>query len=184
MSLSAAIAKLTAALDADKIPYMIIGGIANLVWGRPRATFDIDVTIWAAGREEELVQRLCKRFQSRAPDPAAFVLDTRVLPLMVEGVSVDAIFGQLPYEKRAIDRARPVAFEGIEMRVCSPEDLVVHKIISERAKDKDDARELIRARKAVLDRAYLDPIVRGLSHDLGRPEIWNDYEGAFASGKA
>ncbi|MBI3551494.1 MAG: nucleotidyltransferase [Elusimicrobia bacterium] len=184
MSLTDAVRRLAAALDEEKVPYMIIGGIANLIWGRPRATFDVDVTVWAAERETALLQRLCSRFQPRVPDPVAFVRDTRVLPLAVEGVPVDAVFGQLPYEERAIGRARRVELEGIEFRVCSPEDLVVHKIISERAKDKDDARELIRARRAELDRAYLDPIVRGLSQDLARPEIWADYERAFLFDRA
>ena len=33
-------------LSENEIPYMIIGGMANAVWGEPRATIDIDVTIW------------------------------------------------------------------------------------------------------------------------------------------
>ena len=32
-------------LDDLKIPYLITGGIAVLVWGRPRFTADIDVVI-------------------------------------------------------------------------------------------------------------------------------------------
>lgn len=184
MSLTSALRRLADALEEEKVAYMVIGGIANLIWGRPRATFDVDVTIWAAEREDSLVSSLCARFKTRAGDPRDFVRDTRVLPLSVEGVPVDVVFGQLPYEERAIGRARRVEIEGIGFTVCSPEDLVVHKIISERAKDKDDARELIRARKAELDRAYLDPIVRGLSQDLGRPEIWSDYDRAFSAEKA
>jgi hypothetical protein len=33
-------------LKDQKIPYMVIGGFANIIWGEPRATIDIDVTIW------------------------------------------------------------------------------------------------------------------------------------------
>ncbi len=32
-------------LSKNKIPYMVIGGLANAIWGNPRATIDIDVTI-------------------------------------------------------------------------------------------------------------------------------------------
>jgi len=31
-------------LDEHQIPYMIIGGLANAVWGEPRATLDIHGT--------------------------------------------------------------------------------------------------------------------------------------------
>jgi len=37
--------KIATALNKDKIPYMVIGGQAVLVYGEPRATKDIDVTL-------------------------------------------------------------------------------------------------------------------------------------------
>jgi len=37
--------KIVNVLDDLKIPYLITGGIAVLVWGRPRFTADIDVVI-------------------------------------------------------------------------------------------------------------------------------------------
>ena len=33
-------------LEGGGIPYMVIGGLANAVWGEPRATLDIDITVW------------------------------------------------------------------------------------------------------------------------------------------
>ncbi len=36
-----------------RVPYMIIGGIANAVWGLPRSTVDVDCTVWV---EEEGVE--------------------------------------------------------------------------------------------------------------------------------
>jgi hypothetical protein len=32
-------------LKANGVPYMVIGGVANLFWGVPRATLDVDITI-------------------------------------------------------------------------------------------------------------------------------------------
>ena len=37
--------RLAAALESEKIPYMIIGGQAVLLYGEPRLTRDIDVTL-------------------------------------------------------------------------------------------------------------------------------------------
>ncbi|GAF75408.1 unnamed protein product, partial [marine sediment metagenome] len=39
------LAKLARALDKNNIPYMIIGGQAVLLYGEPRLTRDIDVTL-------------------------------------------------------------------------------------------------------------------------------------------
>lgn len=40
-----ALVRLSAFLEAAGVPYMVIGGIANLRWGRPRLTQDHDVTV-------------------------------------------------------------------------------------------------------------------------------------------
>ena len=39
------IKKIARHLDKDKIPYMIIGGQAVLLYGTPRLTRDIDITL-------------------------------------------------------------------------------------------------------------------------------------------
>ena len=46
-----ALAQLAALLEDTRVPYMVIGGLANIVWGEPRATLDIDVTVWLADTE-------------------------------------------------------------------------------------------------------------------------------------
>lgn len=167
-------------LEREKIPYMVIGGIAGLAWGVRRATFDVDVTIWAPERTEP-VRRLCAVFKSRVSEPERFVADTGVLPLVVAGTNADVVFGDLPYESSAIRRAKPVRLGSCRIRVCTPEDLIVHKIISERPKDLADVREIVSCRASELDRAYLDPLVKGLSQDLGRPAIWDHYADCLAS---
>ena len=42
-----ALASLARLLEQHQLDYMVIGGLANAVWGEPRATLDIDVTIAA-----------------------------------------------------------------------------------------------------------------------------------------
>jgi hypothetical protein len=44
--LEAALLEVSAILDELRIPYMLIGGLAVAQWEEPRATLDIDVTIW------------------------------------------------------------------------------------------------------------------------------------------
>jgi len=173
--LEEAVGTLADFLDGHDIPYMVIGGIAGLVWGLRRATFDVDVTLWAGERERETVTLLTKAFPSRAPDPAAFVRDTSVLPVTVGGIPADVVFGRLPYERAALARSRTVALGGCKVRVCTLEDLILHKIISKRAKDLEDVRELIRLRVSSLDRKYLEPRVRALAEELAEPAILEHY---------
>jgi len=166
-------------LEREKVPYMLVGALAGLAWGLRRATFDVDLTVWAGDGEDALAARLSGAFRSRAPDPRTFVRDTGVLPIEVGGVHADIIFGRLPYEESAIRRAPVVPVSGLNLRVCSAEDLIVHKIVSERPRDLEDVKDIIQARGKTLDRAYLDPIVRALSHDLSRREIQDRYLGCF-----
>lgn len=178
--LEKALRALSAHLEERRLSYMVIGGVANLAWGMPRSTFDVDVTVWApAGAEPALIAALCESFTALPAEPGKFALETRVLPLEVEGIRVDVILGQLPYEEQAIRRAPLVDMGGIRVRVCSPEDLIVHKVLSDRPKDLEDVRGIVRAQREKLDRAYLDPIVRGLAADLARPGIWEFYLSCF-----
>jgi predicted nucleotidyltransferase len=182
-SLGWALHRVVVELDKARVPYMVIGGVANLVWGVPRATFDVDLTAWVepAG-EKAAVKRLSAAFKALPKNPLAFMEETRVLPLDIEGTKVDLIFGQLPYEKRAVERARTVEFGGHRVKVCTPEDLVVHKIIAERPKDEEDLKGLAKSVGGTLDRAYLDPLVRSLAVQLERPDLWARFERLF--GKA
>lgn len=86
---------------------MIIRGMANAVWGEPRATLDIDATVWVTDDDlDETITMLEKVFQPLVSNPREFILDTRLLPLETEqGVPIDLIFGTLPYEHEAIIRA-------------------------------------------------------------------------------
>ena len=48
-----ALVRLSQTLSDNGIPYMIIGGMANAVWGEPRATLDIYATVWV--RDDQVV---------------------------------------------------------------------------------------------------------------------------------
>lgn len=145
-------------LEAAAIPYMAIGGVANLFWGVPRTTLDVDITVWVEESEiPRLIQRLSGVLRLLPDDPLEFVRETRVLPMETkEGFRVDLIFGALPFEETAILRARLMSVAGERVRICSPEDLIVLKIVSDRARDREDVAGIIRTQGAALDRPYLD----------------------------
>ena len=173
-----ALVELAALLGRNGIPYMVIGGLANAVWGVPRATLDIDVTVWVddAGIAP-LIEQLSEEFRVLAGDPGAFVRETRVLPLESErGVRADVVFGLLPFERDAVERAVQVPVAGARVRFCTAEDLILMKIISSRERDLADAEGVALRRMADLDLSYLEPRVQELSNLLGRPEIAERWE--------
>ena len=159
--------------EAASVPYMIIGGTANLVWGEPRATLDVDATVWVQEHDiPSVVTALLERFQSLVPNPVEFVKQTRVLPIEdTQHARIDVIFGMLPFEEEAIQRAVTMTIAGVGVRFCTAEDLILHKIVSDRERDLSDAAGIVRTRLPQLDLAYLEPRIATFARDLDRPEI-------------
>lgn len=169
--------QITGFLKRQRIPYMIIGGIANMFWGRVRLTQDLDITILC--KEEgipALIKKISNDFKLLPENPFSFLQQTRVLPAMTDdGIRLDLIFARLPYEEMAIRRAKTVKFGNLSVKVCTAEDLILHKIISERSLDIEDVRWIINCQNDRLEREYLEPLVQELSRLLERPEIWQTY---------
>ena len=86
------------------------------------------------------------------------------------------IFGLLPFEDEAIQRARPIRISGFDVRVCTPEDLILMKIVSERDRDIEDAAGIAIRRMKGLDVQYLEPRIKELAALLERPEIQERWE--------
>ena len=172
---------LSSILKQQNVPYMIIGGLANAIWGHPRATLDIDVTIWVLDDQiQKLLSILEEKYVFMVEEPIEFILKTRVLPIKNnESLRIDIIFGALPFEKDALDRAVEVKIGDSAIKFCTAEDLILLKIISERSKDLEDVRNLLRYQKGNLDYTYLEPRIMELSDLLDRPGIrqkWNKWK--------
>lgn len=175
--LERALVALSSWLEQEGVPYMVIGGFAVTIWGEPRFTRDLDVTVSVAPeRLNTIVEQLCRDFHSLVANPARFVAETRVLPMMVDSVPVDLVFAALPYEDDAIARARNITLSQGTTRVCSPEDLILYKIVSPRARDHEDIETVFRHRNAELDFSYLDPRVKELAEALADRSMLDRYQ--------
>lgn len=135
------------ALTSAKIPYMIIGGQAVLVYGTPRMTQDIDITLALAPDEAARVIAIAEKagWQVLPQDPEDFVASTFVLPVrdMATGIRIDLIFSYTPFEREAIARAVPLVIDGVQVHYVTAEDLVIHKIFAGRPRDLEDARSVL-----------------------------------------
>jgi len=146
--------RIATSLSRHKISYMIIGGQAVLLYGSPRLTRDIDITLDVDTEAYEDINQVCKELglKKLPKEPKQFALETKVLPTEDSGSKfrVDFIFSNTPYERKAIRRAKRVSLKGVQVRFVSLEDLVIHKLFAGRAIDLEDVKAvLIRNKKKV-----------------------------------
>jgi predicted nucleotidyltransferase len=141
------IAKTASSLTKHRIPYMIIGGQAVLLYGSPRLTKDIDITLGLSVDELQLVINAAKSAGLKViPENVEnFVKKTFVLPTTDEktGIRVDFIFSFTSYEKQAINRAKTKVISGKKIRFATVEDVIIHKIFSGRPRDIEDVKAML-----------------------------------------
>jgi hypothetical protein len=69
---------------------------------------------------------------------------------------LDLLLADTPYDVQAIRRGRIVEVQpGATIRVCSPEDLVIYKLVSTRLRDHEDAASAVRRQGDTLDDSYV-----------------------------
>jgi predicted nucleotidyltransferase len=173
------LSKIGLCLDNQSLPYMIIGGQAVLIYGEPRLTRDIDITL---GVDINGLDRLLNAIQELPlkPLPAdidGFVRETMVLPTLDEntGIRVDFIFSYTPYETNAIKRANTVAILGQKLAFASPEDLVIHKIFAGRPRDLEDVR-IILIKNPDIDNSYIRKWLKEFDEPSDTKEFLNIFE--------
>ncbi len=85
----------------------------------------------------------------------------------------------LPFEFDAIERSVEVLIEDVPISFCTPEDLILHKIISKRDKDMEDVQSILNRRNETLDFEYLEPRIDELSTLQEKPDIltkWHEWK--------
>ena len=134
-------------LKKASIPYMVIGGQAVLLYGEPRLTRDIDITMGIGADGLDRVKRIIPviGLKSLVRKEKEFVERNMVLPTIDKrsGIRVDFIFSFSPYERQAIERAKDVKLGNSIVRFASLEDVVIHKVIAGRARDFDDIKSIL-----------------------------------------
>jgi len=134
----AAALEVQAFCEARTFRFCFIGGLALQRWGEPRLTQDVDLTVITGfGCEPAYADHFLSAFAPRIPDAREFALRHRVLLLLGRaGIPLDVALGAMPFEERAVDRSSPFPVaEGISLRTCSAEDLIVFKAFAGRAQD-------------------------------------------------
>ena len=149
---------------------MVIGGQAVLLYGEPRLTKDIDITLGIGVEELIKVKRISRRMDLKilVKNDKEFVAKTMVLPVLdrESGIRIDFTFSYSPYERQAIERATDIKLGRTSVKFASVEDLVIHKVIAGRARDLEDVRSVI-LKNPKYDSHYIEKWLSDFDHSLG-----------------
>jgi len=134
-------------LDRGGVPYMVMGGQAVLLYGEPRLTRDIDITVGLDSSEWDRIERIAQKvgLEVLVEEPEEFVKRTMVLPVRDgrSGIRVDFIFSNSLFERTALKRTKEANILGGAVRFASLEDVVVQKMVAGRARDMEDVRIML-----------------------------------------
>lgn len=152
-------------LERLKIPYLVTGGIAVVVWGRPRFTADIDIVVELraeqAGRLARALKRIGREVYVDAEEVAVAVraggefgfFDPR------SGLRVD--FWMLKddaFDRERLHRRIRRRIAGVPVYFSSPEDLILMKLLwrkeSGSERQLEDVASILRMQRK-LDLGYL-----------------------------
>ncbi len=159
--------------------WYVFGAQAVIVYGVPRLSADVDVTLALAPDALDRFARDMRaaRFALRVEDPD-FVRRTRVMPFVHEatGMPLDVVLAGSGLEEEFLDRARLVDIGGTSVPMIDMSDLVVAKILAGRAKDLDDAAALWRLHAEALDEDRIRAILRLLEDALSQSDLLPAFE--------
>jgi len=167
-------------LSKHNLPYMVVGGQAVLLYGEPRLTRDIDITLGVdidhLGEVLAVVQEL--NLKPLPKEIESFVRETMVLPTLDEhtGIRVDFIFSYTPYETGAIKRGNKVKIMGQEVNIASPEDLIIHKIFAGRPRDIEDVRTVL-LKNPDVDMQYIREWLKEFDESSEEEDFLKTFEG-------
>ncbi|MDW8319219.1 MAG: nucleotidyl transferase AbiEii/AbiGii toxin family protein [Anaerolineae bacterium] len=162
------------------LPYAVIGGMAVQWWGEPRATRDVDLTVIAPPDQPTsvFIQQVLDRFPARIENALEFARRSRVILIAASnGCPVDISLGLPGYEEEVMRRAVEFELEpGKAIRVCSAEDLIIHKALAGRPQDVRDIEGIVYRQRDNLDTAVIRRWLRAFAELLDNSEIVERFE--------
>lgn len=114
-------------LEQAGIRYVLIGGIASSVHGRPRSTDDVDFLVDPMDAKRALDTLGAAGFETEETNPHWIYKAFR------DGMTVDLMFnvhGNIYLDDEMLEHAAESEFSGRSVRVAAPEDVVVIKALA------------------------------------------------------
>jgi hypothetical protein len=169
--------------SSRSVAYAVIGGLAVQVWGNARLTTDADLTVASplSAGSADLVRLITGQFSSRSAAPLDFARQTRMILITASnGVDVDISLALPGYEDQLFGRTVDYEIEaGKTIRVCSAEDLIIHKAVAGRPQDLSDIQGVVYRQGETLDTAYIRQWLAAFAEALADPAVQERFESAW-----
>lgn len=159
---------------------VLIGGLAAAILGEARYTEDIDAMFLLSIKDIPQFLEAAKQegIEPRIDNAEEFARKNRILLLRHtdSNTNVDISLGILPFEEEVVERSVLREYEdALEVRVPTPEDLIIMKAIAHRPKDYEDIRKLA-IKYQNLDYERIERWVKDFAEVLETPELWGQIE--------
>lgn len=157
MSVNDVARRLGRCFDDDGLAYAIGGALALGVWGAPRQTQDVDVSVFVGPDELPRVFDALERagVMLDRTDAARRVERTAFFQGRLGRTIVDVFLSEHPQYEAMRQRSRRISDPtGAVLSFISAEDLCLHKLLFGRAKDVVDLERLLAVRPS-LDLGYV-----------------------------
>lgn len=154
-------------LEAEDVEHALCGGLAaNLYRDELRTTIDLDICLVCSPAQLVWITRAfeeCGWTAHPAWRQAELLrLERADLP------RVDLLIASTDYERIAVRRAPTALIADRDIRVLTPEDLIIFKLAAGRLRDYEDVVAMLNASGGKIDTRY----VRRWLEDLGMTERW------------
>lgn len=154
--------------------WYVFGAQAVVVYGVPRLSADVDVTLALTPDTPERFAHDMEAagFSLRVNDPD-FLQRTRVMPFVhvPTGMPLDVVLAASGLEEEFLDRAVPTDIGGTYVPIIERSDLIIAKVLAGRPKDVDDARALWRLHGSGMDADRIRRTLRLLEEALGQGDL-------------
>jgi len=129
----------------ENVKFILVGGIAVILYGHVRGTKDLDLWVYANSQNAPLLIKALAKFGAPMQDvfSSDFELEGTIFQIGTEPIRIDIItkIAGLNFEE-AMNNVNIMEIDGLQVPVISIEDLIKNKKASGRFQDLADARVL------------------------------------------
>ncbi len=158
-----------------KIKYVIIGGIPASIWGRPRMTVDVDIIILIEENKIDIFLNSLKKEKFKVyPLNKIRQKLKEGLPVKIaytKHLSIDLRKASYGIDIKAIKRAKIKKLFSVPLKICSPEDLIIYKLIRFEEIDIFDIKNILLRFGKKLNYEYIKKTVEEFSKETGDKKI-------------
>jgi hypothetical protein len=148
------------ALNAAGLPYMLVGGFSSNYYGIPRSTKDADFVVQLnAPLASEFARVIGPEFEPQRQMSFETNTGTQRQEFRARGTLFKVEVFRLsddPHDQARFRRRQPVEFQGHRIFFPTAEDVIIWKLRWRRSKDKEDVRAVIGVQQDRLDWPYIE----------------------------